>query len=265
MQRTFEKSHAIAEGQVRASIRDTAHRQAIELCQKGLAWRIRIVVMVMITFFLFRNYINLVWNTSQPRRAGLFPLQAADAGTCLVFNTIHATTRTTINIATHTQRATEDLEMDSSTSKMAPQTSLFQVYLRLRPTMHQTAGKQAVEPWLITEDALPKVQEGQDDTQRTYATHVTLQPPHESRKRAIERFGFTKVFPEQSSQLDLFEEIGAVENIQNVLKNGRDGLIATLGVTGSGKVRKNSSSFAEHQADSELRAIQYWAPNHSVA
>ena len=125
--------------------------------------------------------------------------------------------------------------MDSSTSKM-PQTSLFQVYLRLRPTMHHTAEKQAVEPWLITEQPTPKAQET-ENIQRTYATHVTLQPPHESRKRAIERFGFTKVFPEESSQLDVFEEISAIENIQNVLKNGRDGLIATLGVTGSGKVR----------------------------
>lgn len=127
--------------------------------------------------------------------------------------------------------------MDSSTSKMAPQTSLFQVYLRLRPTMHQNQGKTATEPWLITDQPSPKIQDSQDEVQRTYPTHITLQPPHESRKRAIERFGFTKVFPEEASQLDVFEEISAIENIQNVLNNGRDGLIATLGVTGSGKVR----------------------------
>ena len=103
--------------------------------------------------------------------------------------------------------------------------------------MHQSNGKATNEPWLITEQPSPKIQENQDEIQRSYPTHVTLQPPHESRKRAIERFGFTKVFPEEASQLDVFEEISAVENIQNVLKNGRDGLIATLGVTGSGKVR----------------------------
>lgn len=130
-----------------------------------------------------------------------------------------------------------DLKMDSSTSKMAPQTSLFQVYLRLRPTMHQNQNKATSEPWLITDQPSPKIQESQDEIQRSYPTHITLQPPHESRKRAIERFGFTKVFPEEASQLDVFEEISAIENIQNVLKNGRDGLIATLGVTGSGKVR----------------------------
>lgn len=103
--------------------------------------------------------------------------------------------------------------------------------------MHQNQGKTATEPWLITDQPSPKIQDSQDEVQRTYPTHITLQPPHESRKRAIERFGFTKVFPEEASQLDVFEEISAIENIQNVLNNGRDGLIATLGVTGSGKVR----------------------------
>ena len=113
---------------------------------------------------------------------------------------------------------------------MAPQSSLFQVFLRLRPPMQ----KQDTEPWLLVEQPTPKIQEG-DEIQKSHPTHITLQPPNDSRKRAIERFGFTKVFHEEASQLDVFEEISAVENIQNVLKHGRDGLIATLGVTGSGK------------------------------
>ena len=68
-------------------------------------------------------------------------------------------------------------------------------------------------------------------------THVTLQPPSESRKRAIERFGFTKIFQQEASQLDIFDETGAADAIKSVLQTGRDGLVATLGVTGSGKVR----------------------------
>jgi len=127
-------------------------------------------------------------------------------------------------------------KMDSSQSKMAPQTSLFQVFLRLRPPMQQNSIQPSTEPWLLVEQPTPKPQESEEDTYKSHPTHITLQPPNDSRKRAIERFGFTKVFHEEASQLDVFEEISAVENIRNVLKNGRDGLIATLGVTGSGKV-----------------------------
>ncbi|RMZ77983.1 hypothetical protein DV738_g4118, partial [Chaetothyriales sp. CBS 135597] len=62
------------------------------------------------------------------------------------------------------------------------------------------------------------------------------EPPNDSRKRAIERFGFTKVFREDATQEDLFRETGAADNIvRSLLQTGRDGLIATLGVTGSGK------------------------------
>lgn len=68
------------------------------------------------------------------------------------------------------------------------------------------------------------------------STHVALQPPNDTRKRAIERFGFTKVFEEGASQLDVFHDTGMEPIIRGVLKENRDGLVATLGVTGSGKV-----------------------------
>lgn len=125
--------------------------------------------------------------------------------------------------------------MDSSTVKM-PTTSLFQVYLRLRPPMLQHTQKQPQEPWLVVE---PPTEADADESgicTKTFASHVTLHPPNDSRKRAIERFGFTKVFHEEATQSDVFEETGAVEGIRGVLHNGRDALIATLGVTGSGKV-----------------------------
>lgn len=102
--------------------------------------------------------------------------------------------------------------------------------------MQHNAAKPTDEPWLLVEQPALQVQPNEEETVKPYSTHITLQPPNDSRKRAIERFGFTKVFHEEAAQLEVFEEIGAMENIQNVLKNGRDGLIATLGVTGSGKV-----------------------------
>lgn len=68
------------------------------------------------------------------------------------------------------------------------------------------------------------------------STHITLQPPNDTRKRAVERFGFTKVFEESASQLDVFHDTGMEPIIRGVLKENRDGLVATLGVSGSGKV-----------------------------
>lgn len=122
-------------------------------------------------------------------------------------------------------------------SNMAPQMSLFQVYLRLRPPFQNQVPKEPSEQWLSLESPPPAdTESAQEGTKASYSTHLTLQPPNDSRKRAIERFGFTKVFPEEASQLDLFEETGTADTINNVLSTGRDGLIATLGVTGSGKV-----------------------------
>lgn len=109
--------------------------------------------------------------------------------------------------------------------------SLFQVYLRLRPP-HQISSTKAIQdPWLLVEPPA----EHHEDAKDAVPTHITLQPPNDSRKRAVERFGFTKVFQENASQLDLFEGAGTVEILESVLKKGRDGLVATLGVTGSGK------------------------------
>lgn len=73
-----------------------------------------------------------------------------------------------------------------------------------------------------------------------YPTHITLNPPNDNRRRAVEKFAFTKVFEEEASQLDLFHGTGVEGLVQGVLgqggSEGRDGLLATLGVTGSGKV-----------------------------
>ena len=110
-----------------------------------------------------------------------------------------------------------------------PQNSLFEVFLRLRPPVSSAAD--AAERFLDVEAGsdgeLPK--------------HITIKPPaNDHRKRAVERFAFTRVFEEESAQLDVFHGAGVLPLVEGVLgvdgKEGRDGLLATLGVTGSGKV-----------------------------
>ncbi|KAJ5625770.1 hypothetical protein N7510_002079 [Penicillium lagena] len=111
-----------------------------------------------------------------------------------------------------------------------PQTSLFQVYLRLRPPISPKQNEP--ERFLTVEK--PEVAQDEEIVPPV-PTHITLQPPSDSRKRAVEKFGFTKVFEENASQLDIFHDTGMESLVKGVLKEGRDGLVATLGVTGSGK------------------------------
>ncbi|KAB2569918.1 Kinesin family protein [Lasiodiplodia theobromae] len=100
--------------------------------------------------------------------------------------------------------------------------SLFEVYLRLRPA---TAGSRFLDV---------------EEPQNQFPDHITIKPPeNDRRKKAIERFAFTRVFEEDAAQLDVFEGTGLIPLIEGVLgpegREGRDGLLATLGVTGSGK------------------------------
>ncbi|KAI1382993.1 P-loop containing nucleoside triphosphate hydrolase protein [Hypoxylon trugodes] len=103
--------------------------------------------------------------------------------------------------------------------------NLFQVYLRLRPPQ---AGASNAERFLLVEDP------AEDDA----PTHITLNPPND-RRRAIEKFAFTQVFEEDATQLDLFQGTRVLPLVEGVLAphggDGTDGLLATLGVTGSGK------------------------------
>jgi len=114
--------------------------------------------------------------------------------------------------------------MSASTQKS---TNLFQVYLRLRPPH---AGSATGERFLAVEEP-----EGDSTTPK----HITLSPPND-RRRAIEKFAFTQVFEEDATQLDVFHCIGMANLVKGVLApcggDGTDALVATLGVTGSGKV-----------------------------
>lgn len=106
-----------------------------------------------------------------------------------------------------------------------PSSSLFDVYLRLRPSNSTNIRFLNVE-----------------ETDAANPTHITIRPDYNDskRKRAVEKFAFTRVFEEDAHQLELFKGTGAVQMIEGVLggkgSHGRDGLLATLGMTGSGKV-----------------------------
>jgi hypothetical protein len=104
-----------------------------------------------------------------------------------------------------------------------PSSSLFDVFLRLRPSNVPNVRFLNVE-----------------ETQATHPTHITIKPPTtDNRKRAVERFAFTRVFEEDARQMELLKGTGVVPMIEGILgAKGvqRDGLLATLGVTGSGKV-----------------------------
>lgn len=139
--------------------------------------------------------------------------------------------------------------MDTPTK---PSTSLFEVYLRLRPST-----KPEAERFLDVEEA------------ELAPTHITVRPPlTDSRKRAVERFAFTRVFEEDAAQLDLFRDIGILPMLEGVLgaqgREGRDGLLATLGVTGSGKVEKYDQD-REIMLMDEFRAIRSSDPRRSGA
>jgi hypothetical protein len=131
--------------------------------------------------------------------------------------------------------------MNPPAKPASSQTSLFQVYLRLRPpiTKEEAANAQRCERYLNVE---PADTQNESQPHSDHPTHITLQPPNDSRKRAVEKFAFTRVFEEDSRQLELFENTGMASLIDGVLNEGRDGLVATLGVTGSGKVRFENKS-----------------------
>ena|SRR5436305_2370921 len=145
------------------------------------------------------------------------------------------------------QEIMESLQKPSS-STSSSSSALFQVYLRLRPhlTPHSRAAQNppserylTVEPSSLTSN----------DAEGSVPTHITIVPPSDSRRRAVEKFAFTRVFEEDAAQLDIFTGIGVVPLIEGVLGakgEGRDGLVATLGVTGSGKVYAFIYSFIAH-------------------
>lgn len=117
------------------------------------------------------------------------------------------------------------------------QHNLFEVYLRLRPP---PPGAVASDRILTVEE--PETSEEREQREASGPSHITLNPPTD-RRRAIEKFGFTRVFEEEASQLDVFHCAEVVPLVEGVLAptggEGTDAMVATLGVTGSGKVRNS--------------------------
>ncbi|RDW86847.1 kinesin family protein [Aspergillus mulundensis] len=114
-----------------------------------------------------------------------------------------------------------------------PPSSLFQVYLRLRPPISQQADQP--ERCLTVEEPDASHSSNDGSSPASAPTHITTQPPSDARKRGVERFGFTQVFDESATQLNVFEDTGLQSLVKGVLLEQRDGLVATLGVSGSGK------------------------------
>ncbi|KAI0542935.1 P-loop containing nucleoside triphosphate hydrolase protein [Xylaria digitata] len=130
------------------------------------------------------------------------------------------------------------------------QTNLFDVYLRLRPPQ---AGNANAEKFLL-------VEESEGDA----PTHITLNPPND-RRRAIEKFAFTRVFEEDATQLDLFQGTKVLPLVEGALAphggDGTDGLLATLGMTGSGKTHtmlgcRSQRGLTQLALDVVFRSIQ---------
>lgn len=119
-----------------------------------------------------------------------------------------------------------------------PFSNLFQVYLRLKPPI--TSQSSSLYPELPGPDPYITIEEPNSIEGETQPTHIIVTPPADSKRRAVEKFSFTKVFDEGADQLDIFNGTDIRSLIEGVLgpdgKLGRDGLLATLGVTGSGKV-----------------------------
>ena len=117
--------------------------------------------------------------------------------------------------------------------------NLFEVYLRLRPPPPGGAAGERI----LTVEA-PETSDEQQRREASGPSHITLNPPTD-RRRAIEKFAFTRVFEEDASQLDVFHCAGVVPLVEGVLApnggEGTDAMVATLGVTGSGKVRRHEN------------------------
>ncbi|KAK1245490.1 hypothetical protein MKX08_005119 [Trichoderma sp. CBMAI-0020] len=102
---------------------------------------------------------------------------------------------------------------------------LFEVFLRLRPP--HPGGAQS-----------ERILDVEQPEHSPHPTHITLNPPPDRRK-AVEKFGFTQIFEEDEDQLDVFHCTDTSSLIEGILApeggDGTDAVIATLGVTGSGK------------------------------
>ncbi|KAJ6445303.1 kinesin [Purpureocillium lavendulum] len=134
----------------------------------------------------------------------------------------------------HAKSTMSAASSSASSSSPASSHNLFEVYLRLRPP---PAGATPTEDRILNVETPDADGEPNTDAARR-PSHITLNPPTD-RRRAIEKFAFTRVFEEDATQLDVFHCAEIASLAEGVLAphggEGTDAVVATLGVTGSGK------------------------------
>ncbi|EWC47222.1 hypothetical protein DRE_03341 [Drechslerella stenobrocha 248] len=132
----------------------------------------------------------------------------------------------------------------------------FQVYLRLRPP-HAHQLPTADDPFLTVLPPSPTASD--EDIEKGIKSQVTIHPPSHHRSQKIETFSFTEVLEQSYGQADVFGRTVA-PILTGVLKDGRDGMLATLGVTGSGKTHtilgnKQQRGVAQMSLDVMFRSL----------
>ncbi|CAH0039468.1 unnamed protein product [Clonostachys rhizophaga] len=124
--------------------------------------------------------------------------------------------------------------MEAAHRSSASSHNLFEVYLRLRPPPSNGTATERI----LTVETREGEHDEQGDDINLGTSHIVLNPPTD-RRRAIEKFAFTRVFEEDASQLDVFHRADILPMVEGVLApnggEGTDAMVATLGVTGSGK------------------------------
>lgn len=152
--------------------------------------------------------------------------------------------------------------MEAAHRSSASSHNLFEVYLRLRPPPSNGTATERI----LTVETREGEHDEQGDDINLGTSHIVLNPPTD-RRRAIEKFAFTRVFEEDASQLDVFHRADILPMVEGVLApnggEGTDAMVATLGVTGSGKVSflfLSAGIWDEPKANLVCRLTPSWVP-----
>ncbi|KAF8437386.1 P-loop containing nucleoside triphosphate hydrolase protein [Kalaharituber pfeilii] len=139
-----------------------------------------------------------------------------------------------------------------------PTSIVFDVFLRLRPPSHRCLGNPRflstipTEPFHVYATQPPTIsllnfvttghRKNENLNESNTSQPAVPQVPTSRSSRTIEKFSFAEIFPEASTQLEVFERT-VLPLLVDLVKGGngpdgrtgKDGLLATLGITGSGK------------------------------
>ncbi|KAI5785975.1 P-loop containing nucleoside triphosphate hydrolase protein [Pyronema domesticum] len=136
------------------------------------------------------------------------------------------------------KKSTTTTSSVSVSVKRTPETrDYFQIYLRLRPSTATNPRDKEFLTVCSSTDAENNGggngnENGGNNGNRINVTSILCTPPTGARGRA-DKYTFTSVFPSSAQQMEVFTT--AVAPLVQDALHGRDGMLATLGVTGSGK------------------------------